>query len=619
MCAIVGRGGDKVINPAELILLRDRMMHRGPDDSGIWVREDHRVALGHRRLAILDLSVAAQQPMRSLSGRYVIVFNGEIYNYKELRVRLERLGHHFHGTGDTEVVLAAFIEWGASCLSYFNGMFALAIHDSGDSVTPATLFFARDRAGKKPLYIARHGRNIYFASELKSIPEDVRGGINISALNFYLALGYIPGDLSISQGVKKLPPAHAAIFQIESGEYHEWRWWTLPSPKYEERIDIEDLVNEAESLVHDAVRLRLRSDVPVGVLLSGGLDSSILVASAAQNVGRVKTFTIGFPGSQLDETHYANIVANYFNTEHNVISLPQSSLSVLEEMAPLLDEPLADSSLIPTYLVSKMTANHVKVALGGDGGDELFGGYSDYITAMRDARNLGIFPEILLKVTALIAGQLPSGIRGRNRIYSLRGGVYQSLVWGSPYFDAPSRRRILSADALKALGGDFMAPERFRLNLFMNGLDPVDCMTRTHFGSILPDDFLVKVDRASMAVGLEMRSPLLDYRLIEFAFGRIPSVFKVNANESRILQKKLAQRLLPSQLDIDRKQGFSIPTNDWLRSDPEVLKIKKFHQLINPKEVQSQINGHSRGRSNGARIYSLLMLQMCMNNLGLDL
>lgn len=617
MCGINGLVS-RPSNASTFDALRDRLYHRGPDDAGSWRSSDGRVQLGHRRLSILDLSPAGHQPMLSVSGRYAMVFNGEIYNYVELRAELEKLGHSFHSSGDSEIVLGAYAQWGEACLSRFNGMFAIVIYDSGDANTPASLFFARDRAGKKPLYIARNLDGLAFASELKAIPGDMRGGLNLHALNFYLALGYIPDALCIVDGVNKLPPAHAARYVIGSGDYREWRWWSLPSLIATGNEKADALLEEAEALLHDAVRLRLRSDVPVGVLLSGGLDSSLVVASAAHAATKVKTFTIGFPGSHLDETDYASIVARHFGTEHHVLALPAPSLSVLDELAPLIDEPIADSSLIPSYLVSKLTVGHVKVALGGDGGDELFGGYGDYTTAISDAARLGWLPQFLLKGAALAAGQLPTGMRGRNRLYALRGGPYQSLVWGSPYFDAPARRRILSPQAVALLGEDFMAPERFRLGLFMQGCDPVDSMTRTHFGSILPDDFLVKVDRASMAVGLEMRCPLLDYRLVNFAFSRIPSQWKVSGSEGRRLQKLLGRRLLPPQLDIDRKQGFSIPLNEWLRST-ELSRLSDLQRElppgINPGEVSRLIAGHMQGRANGGRIFSLLMLNLSCSNL----
>ena len=622
MCGIVGEVRRHIlIDEHAFTRTRDSLAHRGPDGMGSWLDSSGRVAMGHRRLSILDLSSAGLQPIHSVSGRYTMVYNGEIYNYLELRSELKKLGHIFSSSGDSEVILAAYIEWGESCLSRFNGMFALVIYDSGDLNTPASLFFARDRSGKKPLYIARHGGELAFASELKAIPKDMRGGISLNALNFYLALGYIPAALCIADGVSKLPPAYAARYIIDSGEYRHWRWWSLPTLADSNGGNVDALLDEAEALLHDAVRLRLRSDVPVGVLLSGGLDSSLVVASAADASTKLKTFTIGFPGSRLDETDYASIVARHFNTEHHVLALPEPSLAVLDELTPLIDEPLADSSLIPSYLVSKLTVGQVKVALGGDGGDELFGGYGSYTTALSDAARFGWLPQFLIKGVALAAGQLPTGVHGRNRLYGLRGGPFQSIVWGSPYFDAPARRRILSPETIAELGDDFLAPERFRLDLFMTGCDPVDSMTRTDFGSVLPDDFLVKVDRASMAVGLEMRCPLLDYRLVELAFNRLPSDWKARGTEGRRFQKRLGKRLLPQELNIQRKQGFSIPLNEWLRVSRggELQKIRmSLPAVINQREVDSLLAGHAKGRSNGGRLFSLMMLAHSAKNLYRD-
>lgn len=620
MCGIIGLLGTGAAHSESFDAWRDRLHHRGPDDAGTWVSSCGRAMLGHRRLSILDLSAAGHQPMVSACGRYVIVFNGEVYNFVELRSELEASGYVFNGSGDTEVVLAAFVRWGEACLSRFNGMFAFAVFDRGDASTPATLFLARDRAGKKPLYIARQGDSLAFASELKAIPESMRGAVSPDALNHYLALGYVPGALCIVKGVEKLPPGHAARYRLDSGAFSAWRWWQLPRLDADEDVPVEQLVDEAEALLHDAVRLRLRSDVPVGVLLSGGLDSSLVVASAAHaSSSPIKTFTIGFPGSRLDETGYAEIVARHFGTDHHVLPLPEPSLAVLDELAPLIDEPIADSSLLPAYLVSKLTVGHVKVALGGDGGDELFGGYGDYTTAMADAARFGWVPPAAFRAGAGLAGLLPPGVRGRNRLSALRGGPFQSLVWGTPYFDAAARRRLLSNDLLDALGDRLMAPELFRLGLFQTGQDPVDAMTRTHFGSILPDDFLVKVDRASMAVSLELRCPLLDMRLIEFCFSRVPSRWKVQGREGRRLQKLLGERLLPRQLDIERKQGFSIPLNEWLRGGdaPRTRHLASdLPRWFKPGEIDALRAGHASGRANGGRLFALMMLDLACRNLG---
>jgi asparagine synthase (glutamine-hydrolysing) len=617
MCGIYGALAP---HPVQVERCREqirRMAHRGPDDAGCWVSPEGRVVLGHRRLSILDLSQAGHQPMASPCGRFHVVFNGEIYNYLEIREELLALGYTFSGSGDTEVVLAAYRQWGAECLARFNGMFALGIWDAGSTAHPPCLFLARDRAGKKPLYYTQQGKSFSFASELKSLGAG--GGVDLRALNFYLALGYVPGELCLTEGVRKLPPAHAAMFFPDTGELRCWRYWSLPENRATALEDCEALADRAEALLRDAVKLRLRSDVPVGVLLSGGLDSSLVVAAAAQASARpIKTFTISFPGTRYDEAGYAALVARHFATEHHVLEVPQPSLGTLEEFAPFIDEPLADSSLLPSYLVSKLTVQQVKVALGGDGGDELFGGYSDYTTALADLSRLGWLPGALLQAAASVAGRLPAGVRGRNRLFALQGGPCQSLIWGSPYFDYALRRRILGPDQLRCLGEELDEPERWLLSLFNQGSDPVDCMTRTHFGSILPDDFLVKVDRSSMAVSLELRAPLLDYRLVEFAFSSIPSVWKVRGTESRRLQKMLGRRMLPRQLDIDRKQGFSIPLDSWLRASngSEIQDLRGLlPDAIAQDEVGSLIAGHLKGRANGARLFALMMLALSQKNI----
>jgi asparagine synthase (glutamine-hydrolysing) len=297
--------------------------------------------------------------------------------------------------------------------------------------------------------------------------------------------------------------------------------------------------------------------------------------------------------------------------------MAEAGLALLDGLAPLIDEPIADSSILPAWMVFGLARQRVKVALGGDGGDELFGGYGDYTASLSDWRRLGRVPYAALRATAAAASFLPAGVRGRNRLASLRGGPLQQMIWGSPYFDQRLRQRLLSDHTLDSLGGNLDAPERFLLDLYGEGKDPVDRMTRTHFGSILPDDFLVKVDRASMAHSLEVRAPFLDHRLIEFAFGRVPSRWKVKDGESRRLQRILARRWLPQDLDIDRKQGFSIPMDQWLRSEGEDglrQRLADLPDCIEKTEVHRLIIGHMRGRTNGARLFALIMLAIANRN-----
>jgi asparagine synthase (glutamine-hydrolysing) len=620
MCGIYGLiRRDGVVDGVRLARQRDLLTHRGPNDAGSWVSPDGRIGLAHRRLSILDLTAAGHQPMASRDGRFTIVFNGEIYNHHEIRAELQKAGCAFYTATDTEALLNAYIAWGEACLARLNGMFAFAIYDVGSASTSPTLFLARDRAGKKPLYYAFDGHRLEFASELKAISQ--HGGLSIHALNCYLALGYVPHELCIVDGVKKLPPAHAARLDLSTFEFKVWRYWSLPANRPEPGVEGESLADVAGKLIEEATRLRLEADVPVGVLLSGGLDSSLVVAAAAHvSAAPVRTFTITLPGSALDESVHARQVARYFGTEHHELALDNTGLDALDDIAPFIDEPIADSSLIPTFLVSRLTRQHVTVALGGDGGDEVFGGYNDYPASLAAQHRLGWLPKSALMFAAQAASCLPAGVRGRNRIAALRGGPLQQIIWGRPYFDIALRQRVFSRDAIDVLGERLDAPERFLLGLYETGSDAVDRMTRTHFGGVLPDDFLVKVDRMSMAVSLEMRAPLLDHRLVEFAFGRIPSEWKVKGHETRRVQKILAARWLPPELDVQRKQGFSIPLNDWMRTSngSELRRVRDWlPSCINQDEVDGLLAGHAKGRANGGRLFALLMLAIAMKNLDL--
>lgn len=554
--------------------------------------------------------------MVSHCGRYTIVFNGEIYNFLELRTELADLGVSFTSTGDTEVLLAAYKIWGEACLQRLNGMFALVIHDQGDNATPPSLFIARDRIGEKPFYYIHNAEGFSFSSEVKAL--DHSGRIDLNALNHYLSLGYVPGDLCLFEGVRKLPPAHCGRYNLQTGKLSIRRYWSLPTHAPDLSMDGPELAMHAGALIEDSVRLRLMADVPVGVLLSGGLDSSLVVAAAARvSSSAVETFTIALPGSSLDEAHHAQKVASYFGTRHHVLPLDKPSLNLLDGLAPFIDEPIADSSILPAWLVFGLARKQVTVALGGDGGDELFGGYSDYTTSLADARRWGWVPQPAMRAVAAAASFLPAGVRGRNRVASLREGPFQQLIWGRPYFDSRLRRRLLKPGTAAELGASLQAPEHFLLGLFNQGSDALDSMTRTHFGSILPDDFLVKVDRASMAHSLEVRAPFLDHRLIEFAFGRVPSHWKVQGGESRRLQRMLAKRWLPADLDITRKQGFSIPINEWLRNEGErglMARMEGLPAVINMDEVRSLVRGQLAGRANGGRLFALMMLAIAMRN-----
>ena len=549
--------------------------------------------------------------MQDASGELSIVFNGEIYNFGRLRQELATKGHGFRTKSDTEVILAAYREWGTDCLSRLNGAFAFALYDGRQR----QLFMARDRAGEKPLFYAPAQGALRFASELKGLMADPTFArhIDAEALDCYLAMGYVSGERCMLQGVKKLPPAHALLFDLSSGASRLWRYWQLPEPDAGAgRADEAGLLNELETLLEDAVRLQLVADVPLGILLSGGVDSSLITAMAVRAAPKVKTFTIRFPGyGQYDETEHARLIARHFGTEHVELAAAETSVDLLPLLARGFDEPMVDSSMIPTYLVSRMVREHCTVALGGDGGDELFAGYSHYSRLLWLQQKSAAIPQALrLGVANSAHAMLPVGFKGRNWLQALGIDLRRGLPLVFSLFDRDTRRRLM------ARHGDWeLAAERIREERIPKTADLLQRATRMDFGNYLTEDILVKVDRASMLNSLEVRAPLLDYRLIEFAFGKVPSPLKATVSSRKILLKKLAERILPREFDRQRKQGFSIPLGAWLRSGPwktffhETL-LGSDSTVFNRVEVSKLLHGQAKGRANGERLFALVLFEL---------
>jgi asparagine synthase (glutamine-hydrolysing) len=614
MCAIVGVASIKPIENRDwLITGRDAMAHRGPDDAGEWWSADGRVGLGHRRLAIIDLSSAAHQPMQDVRGLLSIVFNGEVYNYRDLRQELAVKGHFFRSHSDTEVILTAYREWGANCLARLNGMFAFALYDLEKQV----LILARDRAGEKPLFYSAVDGKLSFASELKGLLGDpaLSRRINREALDVYLATGYVPGDLCMVQGAHKLPPAHALSFDLASGTTRVWRYWQLPhSPQIGgDQDDASGLLNELEDLLEDAVCRQLEADVPVGVLLSGGVDSSLITAMAVRASSRVRTFTVGFAGyRKYDETEHARLIAKHFGTEHIEMNAAQALPDLLLLLARQYDEPMVDSSMIPTYLVSKLVRQHCTVALGGDGGDELFGGYAHYNRLLWTKDKFGWLPRALRKAIACSAGAiLPTGFRGRNWLQSLSCDWNRGLPLIATSFDAAARKLLMRGVAGTSwpLVAEYVWNSRIPTDE-----DLLQRITRMEFANYMAEDILVKVDRASMLNSLEIRAPFLDYRIIEFAFAKVASRMKTTLRQRKILLKELAKRLLPPEFDQQRKQGFSIPLRSWLKVGPwrdlfhEVLLDTQC--LFDKRVIIALIRGQDWGMHNEERLFGLTLFEL---------
>jgi asparagine synthase (glutamine-hydrolysing) len=612
MCGIIGIASQNAfVDRNGLIMARDEMHHRGPDDAGVWWSEDGGVGLGHRRLAIIDVSPAGHQPMEDVTGNLIIVFNGEIYNHWDLRKELISNGHFFRSESDTEVILAAYREWGVKCVSRLNGMFAFAIYDAKQRI----IFLARDRAGEKPLFYSLIDGTLRFASELKSLLSDpvFPHQINHEALDTYLAIGYVPGELCMVAGARKLPAAHAMRFDLTNRSLRTWKYWELPPPPSLDDISSVDeqiLLADFEVLLEDAVRKQLKADVPVGVLLSGGVDSSLITAMAVRASSQVRTFSVGFGGvDKYDETEHARLIARYFGTEHVELNAAEASPDLLKTLARQYDEPMADSSMVPTYLVSRLVRQHCKVALGGDGGDELFGGYAHYDRLLWKQQKVDWIPMRLRKLLAVTAGVImPVGFKGRNWMQSLGCDLNHQLPLIATFFDKHARRDLLGINPWPLVGEAIWganAPKDY---------DLLQRLTRMDFVNYMTEDILVKVDRASMLSSLELRAPLLDHRVIEFAFGRVPSHMKATPVQRKIFLKKLTEKLLPPDFDKHRKQGFAVPLKSWLQKGPWRIL---FHEvLLDPqtifdkKAVKRLLCGLDRGCNNAERLFSLVLFEL---------
>ena len=637
MCGIAGaldvRGkGD--LGPV-VTAMAETLAHRGPDDSGVWLDRDGGVALGFRRLAILDLSPTGRQPMRSADGRFTIVFNGEIYNYRDLREELTGLGHVFRGTSDTEVILAACSQWGPeAAVPRLWGMFAIALWDGRDR----KLVLARDRVGKKPLYLARWNGGLLFASELKAL-RAVPGfpaEVDRDALALYARFGYFPSPWTVYRNVRKLRPGWLAVFGPD-GEPRERPYWDAAAVVEQAMADRrpvsdEDAVGELDALLREAVGRRMIADVPLGAFLSGGIDSSTVVAlMQAQSARPVKTFSIGFREEGFNEAEHAAAVARHLGTEHTELYVtPGEARDVIPRLPEMYDEPFADPSQIPTYLVSVLAREHVTVALSGDGGDELFGGYNRYLWAqaiwrkLRMVRPLGGAIGAALRVPtagawdALNRATTPVLPR-RLRVAALGDKIHKIshvLGAGHPddlYLDLVSLWKNSSSlvfgsrEAVTPLSDPRV---RAAIPQFEERMMFFDLVT------YLPDDILAKVDRASMAVSLEARCPLLDHRVVEWAWG-LPLAMRIRKGRSKWLLRRVLDRYVPPDLVERPKMGFGVPIDAWLRGPlrnwaEELLAERRLREegFFEPAPVREAWAAHQSGhRNHQFRLWAVLMFQ----------
>lgn len=613
MCGILGSFNRKKINKSQFEKQLATMTHRGPDDFGIWIDDTETLALASKRLAILDLSPKGHMPMTSSDGNHTIIFNGEIFNYPTLKTKLENKGFVFKSNSDTESILYAYQLWGNNCLQELEGQFAFCIYDNHKQ----QLFLARDRAGEKPLYYWQHTAGIEFASELKALlaNPNLERKLDQETLINYFKVGYAPRNKTFITGVKKLVAGHYMVYNLKEQQAKISSYWEIPNQNKLQNESPEDLTQELDSLLSNAVKKQLLADVPLGVLLSGGLDSSLITAYAAEHYsGKLKTFNISFKGfKKYDESAYAKIVANHFDTDHYELSGNDINFEMIDEVMNYYDEPLADSSILPTYLVASLTKQYVTVALGGDGGDELFGGYTSYQDLLKAIQRKKILPQSVRNFLFGYAQYLPEGFKGRNFLLKLRGNKFDSF-FQAPYFDTYSIKKLFNP---KYLNSSANLDKKVLSNINLLDGDIIHQVTKYDFTHYMCDDILVKTDRASMSRSLEMRAPWLDKNLVEFAFSKVPTKYKVNQTNTKMLPKMLGKKKLPSTLDLNRKQGFSIPIDSLLRNTWQTNFKDELNQL--PKEVfnlayiNQLLESSKKGYTNSHKLFALLIFSKWFN------
>lgn len=633
MCGITGiySPGTK-IDQFILSAMTKTLYHRGPDDLDTYIDTTNDVGLGHTRLSIIDLSSKGKQPMSNSDGSITASYNGEIYNYRELRELLKQEGHSFISDSDTEVVVKAYEQWGMDCLHRFIGMFALAIWDARKE----TLFLIRDRAGVKPLYYYKKNGLFLFASELRSMMQHPKFDkkLNTYGLSLFLKYNYIRSPHTIFENTFKLEPGH--YISVRKGEVKNHRYWNVAD--YHNMVphtgSEQEIADELEKILIDSFKYRLVSDVPVGLFLSGGIDSSIVATLLQKNLSKpIKTFTIGFNENKYNEAHYAKRVAEYLGTDHTEHYISEEeALEIVPKLPSIYDEPFGDNSIIPTYLVSEIAKKQVKVALSADGGDELFCGYEHYAKNLNRYNSFKEIPQVMQRAISgglsVLTPERFSNTVEFTRInylkrfsqgYAKKRDIFLCINENDMQGMFRSVQGVWKpAEIMEILDGslqfeDKTFEEQFR-SVEKNGI--LTQMLTADFSIWLPDDILTKVDRASMSVGLESREPFLDHRLVEFT-ARIPSEYKYRNGETKYILKKLLERYLPREMFDRRKMGFSSPVNIWLGTKlrplvQDYLNENSIRQdgFFKPDVVTRWVDKFYKNEIKGKRIWNLLVFQM---------
>ena len=625
MCGICGKlNFDEEVNVEERLIKRmaATLVHRGPDDEGVYVKNT--IGLGHRRLSVIDLSEAAHQPMSNEDGTLWIVFNGEIYNFLDLRKELITKGHIFRSRSDTEVILHLYEDEGTECLKKLRGMFAFAIWDEKNK----SLFLARDRTGQKPLFYYSDKNFIAFASEIKALLQDsfVKKHPDLIAIYHYLTYQYVPSPFSAFEGIKKLPPAHYLICRngrIDIQPY--WKLSYVPKFSADNPSRMQDLEEELIERLHEAVKMRLISDVPLGAFLSGGVDSSAVVALMSQCMDApVRTFSIGFKEAAYNETQYARMVSEQYHTDHTEFIVEPNALEILPKLVWHYNEPFADASAIPTYYVSQLAREHVTVALTGDGGDENFAGYKRYFANKMASQLSKIFPPLCISSLLPFVMRLPHGNQPNNFFWRLKRFLQECSLsselrhghWLAHF--TTEMKQELTTDGYRVAVRN---TDSFDLLLKkFSEAEAESLLDKTLYADVtmlLPDSFLVKVDIASMANSLEVRSPFLDHTFMEFA-AKIPSKLKLKGRTGKYFLKKTLTNLLPHKILHRGKMGFGVPIDRWLRNE---LREMAYDTLLSPKSMsrgyfkktslKRMLDDHVSGKWNWHyHIWNLLMLEL---------
>jgi asparagine synthase (glutamine-hydrolysing) len=618
MCGIAGKtSAHRDIDRSLIERMCGAIEHRGPDSRGVYL--DSGVGLGVQRLRVIDLNTG-DQPIFNEDRSLVVILNGEIYNYKELRADLARRGHVFRTQGDTEVIAHLYEDHGADCVTFLRGMFAFAVWDTREK----QLFLARDRLGKKPLVYAYRNGDFWFASEIRALLEDseIDRSVDLDAIDSFLHFQYVPAPLTAFSTIKKLPPAHTLVWR--DGEMQVQRYWKLSYARRAAPIANEEAQEEIRSRILDATRLRLRSDVPLGAFLSGGIDSSAVVAAMAmQSSTPVRTFSIGFDVGYFDETSHAREVANLYGTDHQEFRVEPEAIEILPLLVWHFGEPFADNSAIPTFYLSKMSRRHVTVALNGDGGDENFGGYQRYLSA-RFADRLARRPRIaqeLVRALAAVLGQGHGHRDIRRRLSSETRAAfmepYERYAWRMAFFTAAERRKLYTRDFHEHVNQSVAAEVIRAPFVGSDAADDVNRLLDVDVQTYLPNALLVKMDITSMAHSLEVRSPLLDHELMEFV-ASLPGALKVQGGTTKKIMRDALTAWLPESILSREKWGFGAPIGHWFRAE---LRDLPGEILLDPRsrdrgwfreeEVRSLITEHQNGqRDNANKIWALIQLEL---------